>query len=492
MATRITTRSLTTTSVTSDNLNKGSALTHSELDSNFINIKNNKLENTDDDFTGTLSLKGSGSSATGAFRMHDNDDSHYVDLKAPATIATNFSLVLPVDDGTSGQVLTTDGSGNLSFTDKTALTGLDIDGFTDGTSITLAATDKFLISDDDASDAEKKINASQVLDYIETGITMTGNFTSTAGSTALGATTLSGTVNAGGQIFQNIGEFELQGTDTELRGVLASAKTLTVGETITQATSGATGVVRYGGVSSTTLYLDSVTGTFDTSNTLTGSTSGALSTTLASITFQRANFGTTISATSDTPQFISITDLTGTDHDGGNKRQRSGLAFQHKFDDQTDSLGDFSFQQRDDGNHRFDIRLHSYSAGPRADALSYDFKAMFHARNTDRVNIDPTDANPSSGNPAISVRTSDIRIDHALVPTGDNSLALGSASKRFSTLHSGALNTGDINMSNMDHETGNEVDGTQGSWTLQEGAEHLYIINRNSGKKYRFCLTEIE
>jgi hypothetical protein len=91
MATRITTRSLTTTSVTSDNLNKGSALTHSELDSNFINIKNNKLENTDDDFTGTLSLKGSGSSATGAFRMHDNDDSHYVDLKAPATIATNFS-----------------------------------------------------------------------------------------------------------------------------------------------------------------------------------------------------------------------------------------------------------------------------------------------------------------------------------------------------------------------------------------------------------------
>ena len=37
----------------------------------------------------------------------------------------------------------------------------------------------------------------------------------------------------------------------------------------------------------------------------------------------------------------------------------------------------------------------------------------------------------------------------------------------------------------------NEVDGTRGSWTLQEGANDLFLINRNNGKKYKFDLTEV-
>jgi hypothetical protein len=44
----------------------------------------------------------------------------------------------------------------------------------------------------------------------------------------------------------------------------------------------------------------------------------------------------------------------------------------------------------------------------------------------------------------------------------------------------------------MDHETGNEVDGTRGSWTLQEGADDLFLINRSNGKKYKFKLEEID
>lgn len=41
---------------------------------------------------------------------------HYVAIKAPADVAANFSLTLPDNNGTSGQAITTDGSGNLSFT----------------------------------------------------------------------------------------------------------------------------------------------------------------------------------------------------------------------------------------------------------------------------------------------------------------------------------------------------------------------------------------
>ena len=38
----------------------------------------------------------------------------------------------------------------------------------------------------------------------------------------------------------------------------------------------------------------------------------------------------------------------------------------------------------------------------------------------------------------------------------------------------------------------NDVDGTSGNWTIQEGETDLYIINNKSGKKYRFALEEID
>lgn len=73
----------------------------------------------------------------GAIRMNDADASHYLDLKAPATITTSFTLTLPDNDGASGQYLKTDGSGNLSWdtpaggsTDHGALTGLADDDHT--------------------------------------------------------------------------------------------------------------------------------------------------------------------------------------------------------------------------------------------------------------------------------------------------------------------------------------------------------------------------
>jgi hypothetical protein len=48
-------------------------------------------------------------------RLADADSSAYVGFKAPATITTNRIWTLPSADGTSGQVLSTDGSGVLSW-----------------------------------------------------------------------------------------------------------------------------------------------------------------------------------------------------------------------------------------------------------------------------------------------------------------------------------------------------------------------------------------
>ena len=63
----------------------------------------------------------------GLQRYYDSDASHYVAFSAPATVSANLTWTLPAADGTSGQFLTTDGSGTLSW-----VTGGGGGGVTDG------------------------------------------------------------------------------------------------------------------------------------------------------------------------------------------------------------------------------------------------------------------------------------------------------------------------------------------------------------------------
>jgi hypothetical protein len=50
----------------------------------------------------------------------------------------------------------------------------------------------------------------------------------------------------------------------------------------------------------------------------------------------------------------------------------------------------------------------------------------------------------------------------------------------------------DVIMSNMGCETGNEVDGTQGHWVMQEGEDELFVINRRTGKRYAMSLRPMD
>jgi hypothetical protein len=53
--------------------------------------------------------------AQGAFRFADADSSNYVAFKSPATVASNVTWTLPSADGTSAQVLSTNGAGTLAW-----------------------------------------------------------------------------------------------------------------------------------------------------------------------------------------------------------------------------------------------------------------------------------------------------------------------------------------------------------------------------------------
>ena len=59
-------------------------------------------------------------------RFADADSSNWVAFQAPATVAANVTWTLPATDGTTGQSLTTNGSGTLSFTTPPAATGVSL------------------------------------------------------------------------------------------------------------------------------------------------------------------------------------------------------------------------------------------------------------------------------------------------------------------------------------------------------------------------------
>jgi len=73
-----------------------------------------------------------------------------------------------------------------------------------------------------------------------------------------------------------------------------------------------------------------------------------------------------------------------------------------------------------------------------------------------------------------------------VLPNSDDAQDLGSGTKQWRDIY-----TGDINLNNTKTRD-NEVDGTRGSWTIQEGDDNLFILNRLNGKKYKFNLEEIE
>ena len=64
-------------------------------------------------------IKSTNSSAGGTrkeLQLYDSDNTNYVGFKAPSTVSTNKIYEMPSTDGTNNQVLTTNGSGVLSWT----------------------------------------------------------------------------------------------------------------------------------------------------------------------------------------------------------------------------------------------------------------------------------------------------------------------------------------------------------------------------------------
>ena len=76
------------------------------------------------------------------------------------------------------------------------------------------------------------------------------------------------------------------------------------------------------------------------------------------------------------------------------------------------------------------------------------------------------------------------RENRSILPNGSGSIGGPSEADRWDNLY-----TNDLHLSNEGKS--NDVDGTWGDWTIQEGEDELYLLNNRNGKKYSFVLKEV-
>lgn len=173
-----------------------------------------------------------------ALRLADSDNTHYVAFKSPAAVTTSVTWTLPGADGTNGYVLTTNGSGTLSWTQKSLALAAD----------TASGNLGVLMSSDTGSSLTSVKYSSRLQFAPSTGnLTITGdfsandatfsgdvtaaNFTTTGGASFGTNLTITGTMTAGtvisngditaaGDIISN-SDIRLKSNITEIKDALS-------------------------------------------------------------------------------------------------------------------------------------------------------------------------------------------------------------------------------------------------------------------------------
>ena len=108
-------------------------------------------------YTGNVTIN-----AQGDLRFADSDSSNWVAFQAPATVASNVTWTLPSTDGTAGQLLSTNGSGTLSWATDTGGAKIEVGntkaevtdtGSNGQFSVTTEGSERFRVASDGAISA---------------------------------------------------------------------------------------------------------------------------------------------------------------------------------------------------------------------------------------------------------------------------------------------------------------------------------------------------
>jgi len=389
-------------------------------------------------------------------------------IQTTGTVNVNGAYTLPTSDGSANQVLTTDGSGAVTF--ATPTTG-DITGVTAGTLLDGGGTSGSVTLNVDLSELSTSTSNGDgdffaVIDSSNAQRKLTkGNINISGFNNDSGFTTNTGTVTSVGIS---------PGTGLDAGGAITSSGTISV-----------------------TLDLSELT---DMTQTMTGSDEFIVLDSSAERRKAASEIGLSIfnndaGFTTNTGDITGVTagdGLTGGGSSGGvTLNVGAGTGIDVAADAISVDVSDF---MSNGSNNR--VVTATGADGMNAEAnMTFDGtdlgipQYIFHQGDTDnKFGFNTTDNFSifTGGSTRFKVTTADVISYRNTIPGASDTYDLGSASYVWRNLY-----TGDLHLSNEAKSEGNAVDGTKGNWTIQEGAEDLYILNNKSGKKYKFKLEEM-
>jgi len=113
---------------------------------------------------------------------------------------------------------------------------------------------------------------------------------------------------------------------------------------------------------------------------------------------------------------------------------------------------------------------------------------IIYSDGTNVVDVTADLGNITAGNVTVgTIASGAITATGNIIPGADDTYDLGTSTAVWQNLY-----TGDLHLSNQAKNQGNIVDGTKGSWTLQEGKDDIFMINNISGEKFKINLSKIE
>ena len=182
-----------------------------------------------------------------------NNGTDFVTIKAPGTLAGIVTFVLPGADGTNGQILTTNGSGTLSFSSPSSSSftiagGIGTDTFNTGGTLTFAGT---------ANEIETAVTNDQVQIGLPDNVIITGVITATNGFSGNLTGNVTGNINSSGVSTVT----SLVATNINASGIIT-------------ATSGFVGNLT--GTASSTTNIPNLTGDITSVNTVTSIAAGVI------------------------------------------------------------------------------------------------------------------------------------------------------------------------------------------------------------------------
>jgi len=165
-------------------------------------------------------------------------------------------------------------------------------------------------------------------------------------------------------------------------------------------------------------------------------------------------------------------------------------AIQEVLDDTSPQLGG------DLDTNSFDI-LFDDAKGIRDDS---DNEQLIFQKTPSAVNYLEITNQATGSNPKISANGSDtnvgldittkgsgnVAVTAHLIPGANDTYDLGTSTAVWQNIY-----TGDLHLSNKAKTEGNSIDGTKGSWTLQEGKNDIYMINNISGEKFKIKMEKV-